>query len=288
MKKFSRCVLILILVAILSGVGGYFFEDKTLVPMYESVAKLYVVPGESTEASIRTKDGSLNDDFMFIFKSESVLEVAKANAGTSEDLSSYLTVSSPANSNIIELKVVNPDQQTAKNYVDAIAKAAVNTTSIIPVESIKILSDGTSTGKMIKPDLYKNTAIIMALALAATLFIEILVCLFISAFKKKEEVYDDYDYGRRYESYNTYVRRKPELLEAKPAKAKRSSKKDDILESIDDEYGAEDVDSADVEDSLNEGEGTIHFEDVNGDDKAEKEAAATKESKVKIIGRIRK
>ena len=29
MKKFARCVLILILVVIISGVGGYFYEDKS-------------------------------------------------------------------------------------------------------------------------------------------------------------------------------------------------------------------------------------------------------------------
>ena len=44
MKKFARCILILILVAILSGVGGYIYENNTMTPMYESVAKLYVVP----------------------------------------------------------------------------------------------------------------------------------------------------------------------------------------------------------------------------------------------------
>ena len=43
MKKFARCILILILVAILSGVGGYIYENNTMTPMYESVAKLYVV-----------------------------------------------------------------------------------------------------------------------------------------------------------------------------------------------------------------------------------------------------
>ena len=29
MKKFARCVLILILVAVLSGVGGYIYENNT-------------------------------------------------------------------------------------------------------------------------------------------------------------------------------------------------------------------------------------------------------------------
>ena len=86
-------------------------------------------------------------------------------AGTSEDISEYLTVSSPADSNIVELKVVNPDQNTAKAYVDAVAKTAVKTTTIIPVESMQILSEGTSDGVATKPDLYYYTALIMGAAM---------------------------------------------------------------------------------------------------------------------------
>ena len=159
MKKFARCVLILILVAVLSGVGGYIYENNTITPMYESVAKLYVVPGSQNEASIRAKNGGLIDaSFLaIIFSSKVVIESAQRIAGTSEDISEYLAVSSPADSNIVELKITNPDQNTAKTYVDAIAKTAVKTTTIIPVESIQILSEGTSDGVATKPHLYYNT-----------------------------------------------------------------------------------------------------------------------------------
>ena len=50
MKKFSRCVLILIIVAILSSAAGYVYENKKIIPMYESTTQLYVVPGEENEA----------------------------------------------------------------------------------------------------------------------------------------------------------------------------------------------------------------------------------------------
>ena len=63
MKKFSRCVLILIIVAILSGAAGYVYENKKIIPMYESTTQLYVVPGEENEASIRANNGGLKDDF---------------------------------------------------------------------------------------------------------------------------------------------------------------------------------------------------------------------------------
>ena len=213
MKKFSRCVLILIIVAILSGVAGYVYENKKIIPMYESTTQLYVVPGEENEASIRANNGGLKDDFTIIFKSSVVISAAQRIAGTSEDIAQYLTVSSPANSNIVQIKCVNPDQNTAKKYVDAVASTAIKTTSIIPVKSIQILSEGTSSGVSFKPDLYKNTGIIAGTACAVCMFIEIIVCLIISAFKSKEDDFNhEYEYERRFGRMD-YIDHKPQLIE---------------------------------------------------------------------------
>ena len=213
MKKFSRCVLILIIVAILSGAAGYVYENKKLIPMYESTTQLYVVPGEENEASIRANNGGLKDDFTIIFKSSVVISAAQRIAGTSEDIAQYLTVSSPANSNIVQIKCVNPDQNTAKKYVDAVASTAIKTTSIIPVKSIQILSEGTSSGVSFKPDLYKNTGIIAGTACAVCMFIEIIVCLIMSAFKSKEDDFNhEYEYERRFGRMD-YIDHKPQLIE---------------------------------------------------------------------------
>ena len=213
MKKFSRCVLILILVAIISGVAGYMYENKKILPMYESTTQLYVVPGEENEASIRASNGGLKEDFTIIFKSNVVISAAQKIAGTSEDIAQYLEVSSPANSNIVEIKCVNPDQNTAKKYVDAVAATAIKTTSIIPVNSIQILSEGTSSGVAFKPDLYRNTAIITGIASAICLFIEVILCLFMSAFKSKDDDYNhEFEYERRF-GHMDYIDHKPQLIE---------------------------------------------------------------------------
>ena len=213
MKKFSRCVLILIIVAILSSAAGYVYENKKIIPMYESTTQLYVVPGEENEASIRANNGGLKDDFTIIFKSSVVISAAQRIAGTSEDIAQYLTVSSPANSNIVQIKCVNPDQNTAKKYVDAVASTAIKTTSIIPVKSIQILSEGTSSGVSFKPDLYKNTGIIAGTACAVCMFIEIIVCLIMSAFKSKEDDFNhEYEYERRFGRMD-YIDHKPQLIE---------------------------------------------------------------------------
>ena len=113
----------------------------------------------------------------------------------------------------MEIKCVNPDQNTAKKYVDAVASTAIKTTSIIPVKSIQILSEGTSSGVSFKPDLYKNTGIITGTACAVCMFIEIIVCLIISAFKSKEDDFNhEYEYERRFGRMD-YIDHKPQLIE---------------------------------------------------------------------------
>ena len=281
MKRFSRCVLILILVAILSGVSGYMYENKMIYPMYESTTQLYVVPGEENEASIRANNGGLKEDFTIIFKSSVVISAAQRVAGTSEDIAQYLTVSSPANSNIVEIKCVNPDQNTAKKYVDAVATTAVKTTSIIPVKSIQILSEGTSTGVAFKPDLYRNTIIITAIASAVCLFIEIIVCLCISAFKSKDEDFNhEFEYERRFGNVE-YIDHKPDLIETskdKKEKVLKHSNKDEkqVYEADDEEDLDEDIlrEAAQDEDILKDTD-TIEEAEDEADYEAQAEVAAT-------------
>lgn len=266
MKKFARCVLILILVTMISGVCGYFYEDKTLISMYTSTAQLYVVPGEENEATIRADNGGLKDDFVIIFKSGVVIQEAQKIAGTSEDIAQYLTVSSPANSNIVEIICTNPDQNTAKQYVDAVAKTALKTTSIIPVKSIQILSEGSADNVPVKPNLYRNTFMIMAVGAGACLALELIVVLVMCAFKKPEDHSDDeFEYEKYYGKYAAALNSQPpsfigtekERQKSEPEEKKNSHKKKeeapsdmrDILEDFDEDY-AEDEELYDIDDEI--------------------------------------
>lgn len=268
MKRFARCILILILVTVLGAVGGYFYEDKTLLPVYTSTAQLYIVPGEENEATIRANNGGLKDDFVIIFKSGVVIQEAQREAGTSENIADYLTVSSPANSNIVVITCTNPDQNTAKKYVDAVAKTALKTTSIIPVKSIQILSEGTSSNEPVKPDLYRNTALIAAAIAGALAVLELIIVLLICAFKKPEDHSDDEtEYERYYGKYapvlhqqermylddkETEEKNKNNETQKKASKNRKyvqEEEKDahDILEDFDEDYSEKDRKSVDTE-----------------------------------------
>ena len=277
MKKFSRCTLILILVAVISGIAGYFYFDQTTIPMYSSTTKLYVTPGTDNEASLRARDGGLNDDFMIIFKSEVVISAAQTKAGTSENIAQYLTISSPADSNIIEITCTNPDKNTAKKYADAVASTAIKTTSIIPVEKIQILSEGTSDENAKKPDVVVNALKIMAAAVVAALCVEILVLLIMAAFRKKEEYDDELEYERK---YGRFAQVNVNTIENAKAEAAVTKEQEDILNTEDETTEVEEVKEIEEIEEIKDIE---EIEEVEVTEEPEKSKSSSK-----VFGRIRK
>lgn len=200
MKKFARYFLIWIILSILSGVGAYCWMNTHISPVYCSASQIYVITGVDSAASLRATDGGLKEDFSIVFKSADVITAAQKVAGTTEDLASYITVKTPADSNVIEVICENPDQLTAKKYVDAVVNSALKNSTIIPVEKMTILSAGTSTGESIKPNLYRYTVYLTAMAAFAWFFLELFLALTICAFKKKVDDDEEADYYRYFGS----------------------------------------------------------------------------------------
>lgn len=202
MKKFSRCVLILILAIVLGGVGGYIYGVNVLQPAYTSVAELYVIPKSGCEAMLRAKDGSLNADFAEVITNSVVIGPAKKKVGTSESITKYIDVVTVKNSNVVQICCTNPDAGTAKEYVDAVAESAsTNIGKIIPVDDVHILTYGSVQSEPERPQLIYYVIGIAAVAGIACLFLEVIVVLCMCAFKKSEEVDDELEYERNYGKY---------------------------------------------------------------------------------------
>ena len=279
MKKFARFILIWILVSIMSGVIGYMWLINEISPVYSSTAQMYVVPGETEEASLRSSDGGLKDDFAVVFKSNLVISDAQRAAGTTEALDSYITVNTPGNSNVIQIICTNPDQATAKQYVDAVAKSALKTTTIIPVEKISILSEGTSSGVSYMPHLYRYTAYLIIASSFICLFLELIIALCISAFSRKRvEDDDEAEYNRYYGNvvkYNENLKKSLSGREIKKARKESAATLDDDL-LLDDSDDSDDSD--DLEDDI--------FNDIETDDEDEKTDIINVGSSSEVIGKI--
>lgn len=279
MRKFSRCVLIVILATIIGAVGGYIYENNTITLMYESRTVLRVVPGSENEASIRAVDGGLNDDFEYIFCGQNVLRAAQTTAGTTENLLNYITINTPANSNIIEIVCLNPDKNTAKAYVDAFAKAAVKTADNFPVKSIKIMSEGTLNDNPIKPHLYRNTVIIAMLVMAVSIVLELLIAMLIAAFKPIEDDSDaETEYERRFGKMSDSEDKVFDFI--------KKSETEDVgfdVPEIDD-YDLDENFEDDSDEALKEAAATLEVKPR----KVKTQKGAETKKKAKIIGRIKK
>ena len=131
-----------------------------------------------------------------------------------------------------------------------------------------------------KPHLYYNTALIVAAASAVCVFIELVVCLILCAFKKKEDHSDDeYEYEAR---FGRYAYSGAGYIEDKADSTKRISydnniqgshrkiKTDDILAEFDDEDDDEEYDDSFLYSSSDKTEDKVDIDSVM-------EAAAAKE-----------
>lgn len=295
MRKFSRCVLIVLLVTILGGAAGYIYESYVTKPVYKSTTVLRVTPAEGNDESIRATDGGLNNDFEIMFKGESVISSAQRKLGTSEEIADYLSFETPANSNILKITCVNPDKNTAKNYVDAVAKAGAATYETFPAASIKILSEGTLATDSYKPDLYRNTVYIAAICFAVSILAELLIYLFISAFGKKDDMEAEAEYERRFGNLQSN-----ENIETRTV-IKRVDAEDvgfDIADALKEEepkkrfsYDKKEDEDIEEDDVLGDDTGADWFDD-DDDDSFEQAAVTLEESPknndVNIIGRIKK
>ncbi len=84
-------------------------------------------------------------------------------------------------------------------YVDATAKNAIKTTSIIQVSSIQVLEYGDESNIVVKPNLYRNTIILTGIVSGICLFIEVVLMLVLSSFRQDDYEDDDLEEDREYE-----------------------------------------------------------------------------------------
>ena len=274
MRKIARGILLLILVTLLGGICAFLYEYNTIRDEHISVAKLYVVPGEANEESLRAKDGGLKEDFAIVFKSEVVISAAKQLAGTSDDIEKYLTVKTVANSNIIELIVSNVDQGTAKRYADAFASTAIKTTSIIPAESIQILSEGTDNNKAYKPGLITKTALLTGLVAAIILVLELIVGLFYVSFRRIPDNDEYYDYEKEHEKDK---KNKNKLNKNDNYMAPNVA--EDVFEEVDRYILASEIESTKKDESETK-EKALEKNNVITEEQIEKEQEKTEEEKI--------
>lgn len=173
-----------------------FLITKVLItPMYTSKTSMYVMNKDAgntiTYADLQVSS-QLTTDYIEIVKSRTVLqEVIDAleldmSVG---GLRSRLTVSSPANSRIIEITVEDESPEVAKAIADSLAKISGEyIVQKMHTESVDVIDEGNLPGSPSSPSTLKNTVIGAALGFILAVGIIIIRFMLDDTIQSEEDV----------------------------------------------------------------------------------------------------
>ncbi len=173
-------LLLIILSALIFGIGAGVFTHYMITPMYSSSSSIYVLSKESVVSYSDFMVGSsLTSDYMEMIKSRTVMERVIKNLGlenevTVEELRSSVSINNPSDTRMLNITAVNKDPRIAKAIVDEVAQVSVQRISeIMDVEEPNIYETGRIAANPISPNLKKNVfaAGLLGAIIAAAIFI---------------------------------------------------------------------------------------------------------------------
>ena len=154
----------IIIAGILTAAIAFGYTKAFVVPMYQSTAKMVikVISSETftTYSDIQIAVGLVND-CIEIINSRQIMQKVIDNLGldyTPEQLSSCVKISSPADTRVLKLSVVNPDPKLAKDIAEEICSLSEGTVAAnVGVESINTFEKPSMPLAPISPNVAKNT-----------------------------------------------------------------------------------------------------------------------------------
>lgn len=119
----------IILAAAIGMVVGFLFTKFMVTPQYEATAKLYVMETKNQVVDLTALNLSdkLTSDYVQVFKNWHVHEKVLSTLGLDysyKQIQDMLTITTPSDTRIIEIKVTNPNPQEAYDIAMAYANIA--------------------------------------------------------------------------------------------------------------------------------------------------------------------
>lgn len=155
---------IAILAGMIGAIGCYLYSNYVLDPVYTSSTKIYVInrQNEYTTTITDLQTGTqLTKDYKILVLSRTVTEqvIRELNLNMSHnELVSNISVDSPEDTRILEIKVKNTDPMLAKQLADAIAKvSAEQMVSVMEMEKVNVVEPGDLPTAPSSPNVRKNT-----------------------------------------------------------------------------------------------------------------------------------
>lgn len=161
----KRRLLILILIGILGGAGGFLFSKVILTPTYTSTSTIFIMSKETTIASLTDLQigSQLTNDYSVLIKSRTVMENTIDRLGLDLDylqLRGKVAVENPADTRILNISVTDNDRMMAKTIADEVAHSASDyIAEIMEQAPPKIIEQGEVPLYQTSPNTKMNTLV---------------------------------------------------------------------------------------------------------------------------------
>ncbi len=189
----SKAVIIL-LVTILCGVGGFLGSRFLITPQYSSTAKIYVLTKSDMAISLTDLQigTSLTSDYIELIESRPVMEQVITNLGLHMDykeLLSIIAIDNPIDTRMLNITVTYTDAKVARSIVDDLVKVAKKQiATIMQVDEPTIVSPAYLEEQKVSPSNTKNAILAAILAFCITAGLFILLYVLDDKVKNSEDV----------------------------------------------------------------------------------------------------
>jgi capsular polysaccharide biosynthesis protein len=183
------------IIGILGGILACLFSTYYLTPYYTSSTQVYVINRQDdnmiTYADLQT-GSSLAHDYMILIKSRPVMQEVITRLGINladSQLASMISVSTPADSRVMEITVTYIDPEKAQLLADTIAEvSAERMVSIMGMEKVNIVEKANYPGAPSGPDIQMNTLIGGLVGAFLTAFVLVIIYLLNDNIKTAEDI----------------------------------------------------------------------------------------------------
>ena len=162
---FKKRLWLILLAAVLGGMGAGIYSKVVLTPVYTSTAMVYVLSKETTLTSLADLQigSQLTKDYQVIVTSRPVLEKVIEKQGldmTYEELRRQISISNPADTRILSLTVSDSDPVRAKAVADEVAQVSSDYIGdIMEMVPPKVIEEGVIARLPVAPSVKRNAAI---------------------------------------------------------------------------------------------------------------------------------
>lgn len=188
-------ILVIILVTLISGVGGFLFFKMFVTPMYQSSSRVMVMNKQqdgSTTISDVSISTQLTQDYMYLITGRAVLDqvIAELELDMSADqLKNSISVTTLTGTRILQISVTNQEAILARDIANAVAEASVsNIKDVMEMDIVNFYEKAIVQNSPVSPNTTRNAVIAAILGFIISCGIVVVLDILDDTIKNNDDI----------------------------------------------------------------------------------------------------